>query len=77
MERIRAAYNFINKRTAPVLVPIIDWLPLYTRDDLLCDAISGTTVFALLIPQGMAYAILAGLPPVYGLYTGMPFYLQC
>lgn len=55
--------------TAPILVPIIDWLPKYTRAYLLNDCIAGATVFAFLIPQGMAYALLAGMPPVYGLYT--------
>lgn len=54
---------------APILVPIIDWLPAYTKSNMINDLIAGLTVFVLLIPQGMAYAVLAGMPPVYGLYT--------
>jgi sulfate permease, SulP family len=54
---------------APIRVPIIDWLPTYTRDDFTSDLVAGLTVFVLLIPQGMAYAVLAQMPVVYGLYT--------
>ncbi|MDG5787722.1 sulfate permease [Evansella sp. AB-P1] len=41
----------------------------YNKTDLTHDVISGLTLFVMLIPQGMAYAMLAGLPPVMGLYA--------
>jgi len=50
--------------------PIIKWLSTYDwKSTLLDDVIAGLTVFVFLIPQGMAYAVLGGIPPVYGLYT--------
>jgi SulP family sulfate permease len=54
---------------APILVPILDWLPLHTKNDFGLDLVAGCTVFVLLIPQGIAYSIVAGLPPEYGLYA--------
>jgi len=39
------------------------------KDDFFGDISAGLTVGIMLIPQGMAYAMLAGLPPIYGLYT--------
>ena len=48
--------------------PFLDWFPL-TRKDIQIDAIAGLTVALLLIPQSMANAQLAGLPPFYGLYA--------
>jgi hypothetical protein len=57
-------------RALTSFLPIIDWLPKYNiREDLAPDAIAGITVGIMHIPQGMAYASLAGLDPVYGLYT--------
>jgi SulP family sulfate permease len=53
------------------LVPILDWLPKYKRSDLPFDLLAGLTVGVMLIPQGMAYGLLAGLPPIYGLYAGI------
>ena len=51
-------------------LPIVRWLAQYeVKSDLQSDFIAGVTVFVFLIPQGMAYAVLGGLPPVYGLYT--------
>jgi SulP family sulfate permease len=41
----------------------------YTAADLRGDLSAGLTVAVMLVPQGMAYAVLAGLPPVYGLYA--------
>ena len=38
---------------------------------LMCDSIAGITVAITLVPQGLAYAALAGLPPVYGLYSSI------
>jgi len=51
--------------------PIFDWLPNYKKSDLSGDISAGLTVGVMLIPQGMAYAMIAGLPPVYGLYAAM------
>lgn len=53
------------------LLPIASWLPNYKRDYLRGDAFAGLTVGVMLIPQGMAYALIAGLPPVYGLYASI------
>jgi SulP family sulfate permease len=52
-------------------LPILDWLPNYKKKDLNGDISAGLTVGVMLIPQGMAYAMIAGLPPVYGLYAAM------
>ena len=61
---------------APLGLPIVDWLPQYNRSLLLSDASAGLTVFIFLIPQGMSYALLAGVPPIYGLYTAIvPLFL--
>jgi len=51
-------------------LPIADWLPGYRwGKDLRWDLIAGFTVWALLIPEAMAYAGIAGVPPEAGLYT--------
>ena len=51
-------------------LPILDWLPGYRwRDDLRWDLIAGLTVWALLVPEAMAYAGIAGVPPEAGLYA--------
>src|SRR4051812_928351 len=50
-------------------VPIVGWLPSYQRGLLSGDAIAGLSVWALLVPQSLAYASLAGVPAQYGLYT--------
>lgn len=52
-------------------IPILDWLPKYNISNLKGDLIAGFTVGVILIPQGIAYAIIAGLPPIYGLYTAL------
>tara|TARA_B100000809_G_C15127828_1_gene527040 strand:+ start:97 stop:1845 length:1749 start_codon:yes stop_codon:yes gene_type:complete len=52
-------------------LPILYWLPNYKKDNLSGDLSAGLTVGVMLIPQGMAYAMIAGLPPVYGLYASM------
>lgn len=43
-------------------LPIFEWLPQYQRTWLRSDLIAGLTVVALLIPEGMAYAQIAGMP---------------
>jgi SulP family sulfate permease len=56
----------------PVLgrfLPILNWLPQYDRSWLRFDIIAGLTLWGLVVPEAMAYAGIAGLPPQAGLYT--------
>lgn len=53
------------------LIPALEWLPKYRSDWLKSDIFAGLTVGVMLVPQGMAYALLAGMPPIYGLYGGL------
>lgn len=57
-------------RIAAVL-PIVGWSRHYPREHLRGDLIAGATVAVMLLPQGMAYANLAGMPPVTGLYAAI------
>ncbi|KAI6200297.1 STAS domain-containing protein [Aphelenchoides besseyi] len=51
-------------------LPIFQWLPTYEwKQSLMGDAVAGLTVGVIHIPQGIAYAVLAGVGPIYGLYT--------
>ena len=52
-------------------LPFLDWLVHYRRDDLVGDLLAGLIVTIMLVPQGMAYALLAGLPPQVGLYASI------
>ncbi|MGD8748847.1 MAG: sulfate permease [Balneolaceae bacterium] len=50
---------------------IATWLPEYNRSKFSGDLAAGLTTGAMFIPQGMAYAVIAGVPPIYGLYAGV------
>ncbi|CAG2055161.1 unnamed protein product [Timema podura] len=50
-------------------IPILTWLPKYNLDTFVSDLIAGVTVGLTVMPQGLAYATLAGLEPQYGLYS--------
>jgi SulP family sulfate permease len=50
-------------------IPILSWLPKYDRTWLMADILAGLTLWGLVVPEGMAYAGVAGLPPQFGLYT--------
>ncbi|MFN4319927.1 MAG: SulP family inorganic anion transporter [Aquificaceae bacterium] len=51
------------------IAPFLPWLKSYDKDKFSRDLIAGLTVAAVLVPQSMAYALLAGMPPIYGLYA--------
>ena len=60
-----------NKNNLGQYIPILQWLPKYRPADLPGDFTAGIIVASLLIPQAMAYAVLAGLPPQVGLYASI------
>lgn len=53
------------------LFPFLKWLPLVKKESLKADLIAGLTGAVIVLPQGVAFATIAGLPPQYGLYTAM------
>jgi SulP family sulfate permease len=53
------------------LVPLLRWLRGYRRSDAVADLVAGTVTAILLVPQAMAYAVVAGLPPQVGLYASV------
>lgn len=52
-------------------LPFLKWLPLVNRQSLQQDFMAGLTGAVVVLPQGVAFATIAGLPPQYGLYTAM------
>jgi MFS superfamily sulfate permease-like transporter len=51
--------------------PFLSWLRHYDKKNVSSDLSAGFTVAVMLIPQSMAYAMLAGLPPIIGLYSSV------
>lgn len=54
------------------LLPILGWLPFYRRAWLLPDFLAGVAVWAVMLPEGMAYSGIVGVPAIMGLYTIIP-----
>ncbi|MEX0730100.1 MAG: SulP family inorganic anion transporter [Aquisalimonadaceae bacterium] len=61
----------IGKATLRRFMPFLAWLPGVTRQTLRADFMAGLTGAVIVLPQGVAYALIAGLPPEYGLYTAI------
>lgn len=66
-----AGYPAQRRTAAARFLPLLGWLPDYNRGVLRHDVIAGLTVAVMLVPQSMAYAALAGMPPVTGLYASV------
>jgi high affinity sulfate transporter 1 len=66
---VRRAWRWSRAR-APSL-PVRDWLPRYERRWLRADLMAALAVWAVLVPEGMAYASLAGMPPETGLFAAL------
>ncbi|MGV6859994.1 MAG: SulP family inorganic anion transporter [bacterium] len=54
-----------------LIFPFLKWLPKINAQSLKADALAGFTGAVIVLPQGVAFATIAGLPPQYGLYTAM------
>ena len=51
--------------------PFLNWIPSVNKSSIRADMMAGLTGAVIVLPQGIAYAAIAGLPPQYGLYTAM------
>lgn len=75
MNQIPAKYKHTtshdNSFSIAQYLPFMDWLLNYDRNNLTGDVTAGIIVAIMLVPQSMAYALLAGLPPQVGLYTSI------
>ncbi|XP_065557313.1 sodium-independent sulfate anion transporter-like isoform X2 [Artemia franciscana] len=67
----RLAKKIFCKKTLYKRLPILKWVEEYKLSYIVPDFIAGCSVGLTLVPQGIAYAIVAGLPPQYGLYAGI------
>ena len=54
-----------------LFLPFMRWMRLVNKDTLRADFFAGLTGAVIVLPQGVAFATIAGLPPEYGLYTAM------
>lgn len=52
-------------------LPILSWIKSYNKHWLKNDLVAGMTLGVMLVPQGMAYAMIVGLPPIHGLYAAL------
>ncbi len=62
---------FMKSLAISTFLPFLAWFPLINRASLRADFIAGLTGAVIVLPQGVAFATIAGLPPQYGLYTAM------
>lgn len=53
------------------IFPFLSWFRLISKESIRADLIAGLTGAVIVLPQGVAFATIAGLPPEYGLYTAM------
>lgn len=66
------AYSARPRSIAQRLFPVLDWLPAYRRAWLVPDVLASLAVWAVMVPEGMAYSGIVGVPPIMGLYTIVP-----
>lgn len=71
LKKPSAAWPKAPAQTLSRYLPFMDWLVNYRKEFLVGDMLAGLIVTIMLVPQGMAYALLAGLPPQVGLYASI------
>jgi SulP family sulfate permease len=60
-------YSFVRRA-----LPLLKWIGAYQREWLLPDILAGVALWAVMVPEGMAYSSIVGVPPIMGLYTIVP-----
>jgi len=65
-----SAFKMVNLRLSRIF-PFLNWWPMLDREALRSDFFAGLTGAVIVLPQGVAFALIAGLPPQYGLYTAI------
>ncbi|TNE83538.1 MAG: hypothetical protein EP339_00180, partial [Gammaproteobacteria bacterium] len=70
-QRVNTVKNHIAKGRVQKLFPFLLWLNQVDRHSLRSDLLAGLTGALIVLPQGVAYALIAGLPAEYGLYTAI------
>ena len=63
--------SFGYRRRLAGIFPFLEWLPLVNRRTMTADLSAGLTGAIVVLPQGVAFATIAGMPPEYGLYAGI------
>jgi SulP family sulfate permease len=61
----------LKAKIAQKIFPFLDWWPSVTKATVKADLSAGITNAVIVLPQGVAFAMIAGLPPIYGLYTAI------
>ena len=69
--RPRDMVRFLQGVSLRQLLPFLTWWHMVNRDSLRHDAMAGLTGATIVLPQGVAFAAIAGLPPEYGFYSAM------
>ena len=64
-------FSTLNRHFLHRFTPFMAWLPGISREEIKCDVGAGLTGAIIVLPQGVAFATIAGMPPEYGLYAGM------
>ncbi|CAL4161936.1 unnamed protein product, partial [Meganyctiphanes norvegica] len=72
MDNKKKLSNLLSIDMVKKRLPITRWIQGYNVHTFVSDMVAGFTVGLMLIPQALAYAMMAGLPPNYGLYAGWP-----
>ena len=71
MRSIKFSLQGLGLYVAGLLLPFLNWTPLVNKTTIRADLMAALTGAVIVLPQGVAFAIIAGLPPQFGLYTAI------
>ena len=71
MRSVKFSFHGLGLYTVGLILPFLNWTPLVNRTTIRADIAAALTGAVIVLPQGVAFAIIAGLPPQYGLYTAI------